>query len=83
MLLYISQSQLFIEKLDWGRVKKLGVKHLQLRLEDFARRIEEAAMRAPAAPSRHGGAYSKRQVTPLYDAITHQSPSPTAFLSFS
>ena len=31
---------LFIEKLDWARVKKLGGKFLQLRLEDAARRYE-------------------------------------------
>jgi hypothetical protein len=31
---------LFIEKLDWGRVKKLGGKFLQLRLQDMARRYE-------------------------------------------
>jgi hypothetical protein len=30
-------SLLFIEKLDWERVKKLGGKFLQLRLEDLAR----------------------------------------------
>jgi hypothetical protein len=29
---------LFIEKLDWEPVKKLGGKFLQLRLEDLARR---------------------------------------------
>ena len=29
---------LFIEKLDWDRVKKLGGKFLQLRLQDLARR---------------------------------------------
>jgi hypothetical protein len=29
---------LFIEKMDWERVKKLGGKFLQLRLEDLARR---------------------------------------------
>ncbi|KAN0123058.1 hypothetical protein V8E52_003011 [Russula decolorans] len=29
---------LFVEKLDWERVKKLGGKFLQLRLEDAARR---------------------------------------------
>jgi ATP-dependent exoDNAse (exonuclease V) alpha subunit len=31
---------LFIEKLDWERVKKLGGKFLQLRLEDLACRYQ-------------------------------------------
>jgi hypothetical protein len=35
-----NDSLLFIEKLDWERVKKLGGKFLQLRLEDLARRYQ-------------------------------------------
>jgi hypothetical protein len=31
---------LFIEKLDWERVKKLGSTFLQLRLQELARRID-------------------------------------------
>jgi hypothetical protein len=33
-------SLLFIERLDWERVKKLGRKFLQLRLEDLAHRYQ-------------------------------------------
>src|SRR6266849_6668417 len=72
-------SKINFSSRSWIR-KKLGVKLLQLRIEDFARRKDlfQAVMRAPAL----SGAYATRASVVLYsDAITHQSPSPTAFLS--
>jgi hypothetical protein len=38
LVLHLQTGLLYIEKLDWERVRKLGGKFLQLRLEDSARR---------------------------------------------